>query len=290
MLITKDLLKVDPWIAICDMINDKYSYRLDHTSTELVELSNHTDGTSTITINRHRSNDPANLLPELTMDTFKFNKLNLNDLLDDTVVSGIELPTTTFKLIKHIANELDIVIVPGDVILGTVVDYDTPITITAADRSLRFHGSMTVSVSNNPTLDIGNYTNVRQASTNAVDNARELARINGSTLVYTFNFSEHHEYLSMIKSNQSYPDAAKLSSLLRATTGYGFSAVLGFSEFNLVNTISTDMVAEYKCLYNGPVIPLYTNRKDLSHVLVLELNRLRASNVVGNLIIHYNKG
>lgn len=289
MLITKNLLREDPWVAICDMINEEFNYQLDHTTTVLETFTVLNPQDIKIKISRQLGTYSGNLLPKLTVTEFTYRRLPLSYINEGATVlhlNTVELPLNSYQLAKLIADDGDIVLTKEDIVFEPIDNYSTLYTLKASPNSLRFYGTATISVSNTNKTSLGQFMQLRQPLTNTIDNAANQLQSNGSALVYTVDFSKHREYLRTVGGSNGYPDAIKLSGILQDVTGKGFRAVDGIRSNNITDQM-IDGFPIANVIYNGPLTPEYTRRKDITHVLVIKLNPDYCLEVAGWLLIHY---
>lgn len=288
MLMSKDLLKEHPWSAVCNMINNRFNYGLNPYTTTLVSFTHSNDSKVYIKIDRKLSKRTTNSLPILENKSFSYNRLPLNYIVTtSSVIDGVVLPVNSHEALQELVKVNDWVITQDDVEPLVLSDYSQAYTLKAAPNSLRFYGSITVTVNNTNRKNIADYTISSFPNVHALDNSANLNKFNGSFLTTTYDFSIHREYLRTVGLKARYTDASYLSSLLSSATDVEFKGSSVLEDYNITSKIE-DGMAVAEVLYNGLVIPGYSERRNATHVLVIKINPTYCSNILGTLLIHYN--
>lgn len=289
MITTEDLLKDDPWDAIINVINDEFGYQLIPATTQLTSFIPTEDHYVTFSIDRLLGSNSANLLPPLTVKEFSYKRLNLKYLVDGANVfnvAGLQLPATTFQVMETLAALKGFKLTKKDVVADTLISYGASYTIRAHSESLRFYGSVVVTVSGEGRIDISTFPDKQQPHTNYIENLADVSKYNGCYYTHTYDFTEHREYLLTLGGVNKYPDAIRLASLLANVTGKPFKAMNGLSEHNLVGTAENGILAS-DLIYNGKVIPKYSHRQDLNRCIVIKMNPTYCNDITGHLVLHY---
>lgn len=288
MLDLTTVLKFHPLQALCDSINNLYSYDLEPFNTIITELKDLGNGLTEVTIDRKISKSQFNQLPELKVKTFRFKRISLNTLNIPTSINYHDLPVTGYTLlIEHFKNN-GIYLSKDDIDNLDVTKYKTNYTVKAKVGSLRFVGEFTFRVTPLNKIDLRPLTQFRFPDLEIIDNARDVTKINGSVYLRHLDFSFYSDVLASAADGSEYPDASLLSSIISKASGITFTASGSLTENNITHSVRSDGVALYKVLYNGKRKPEYNSRADLDNVLILELNPSYCSNILGYLMIHYN--
>lgn len=288
MLDITTVLKFHPLQALCDSINNLYGFDLEPFSTEIVDLKDLGNGLTEVTIDRKISKSQFNQLPELSVKTFRFKRINLSTLDIPTSINYHNLPVTGYTLlIEHFKNN-GIYLSKDDIDNLDITDYETNYTVKAKTGSLRFIGEFTFRVTPLNKINISSLAQFRFPELEIIDNANDVTKINGSVYLRHLDFSFYSDVLTNITDGSEYPDANLLSSIISKVSGITFTASSSLTENNITHSVRPDGVTLYKVLYNGKCKPEYNPRTDLDNVLILELNPTYCSNVLGWLMLHYN--
>lgn len=288
MLMTEELLKEKPWTAVCNMINNRFGYQLSPYTTKLISFNPVANNRVAIEIERKRSSRETNTVPVLENTSFTYKRLPLNYLTAVvTEIDGLELPVTAQEALQHLVNDRHWVITSEDLIPLILSDYSEAYTIQANPESLRFYGSVRVTVNNSNRKDLAYYSKFTFPNSNVLESRSDVSKFNGCYLITCYDFTEHREYLKTINRDTAYPDARRLGSLLNLVTGLEFVGSHIAEKYNITSKIDQGL-ALAEVVYNGLVIPKYSERKDTTHVLVIKLNPTFCTNVLGTLLIHYN--
>ena len=281
MYLTRDYLKQSGWVGICNLITNHASRTVVPGSTELLNFQLNNPKDVSITIKRNGS----------TVETYNYERLALSEFFRSTAVLGIpniQLPLNTYQVMTEIGRVNGITFDLEDFEIESLTAYDHTYTIKAKPTSLRFYGEMQVRLLPNLIKDISGYTKVLQPDTYALPNVNtNPKKANGVYYVTGYDFTEHRELLKVIQVDKPKPPGKKLAAILEKVTGFKFTLSTDPKEKNLyMDTVLG--IPTYRVVYNGVVLPRYTNRTDIENVLVLNLSPTHCTDIVGHLLIHYN--
>lgn len=292
MYITRDYLKVSPWQAVIDMINDKYNFQLQAGIVKLKTMTALGPKRTQVEIIPNRSTDPANLMPEITQTIFTYDRLNCTEFFRNTVavnISGLKLPITTFDVLKVIGDKNEIVFDVNDFIHQTFDHYsatgETDFVMQADKRSLRWVGSLKFRLINTGKVNLSSFAN-KNREYPRITNKQNPLYANGDVLLTRFDFTEYRDLLYPIPIGQ-YHDLRWLASMLSNVSGYLFTVTATPSPYNLTSQL-VNGEPHCKVLYNGAVIPRWSGRSDFSRVMVIELNTTYSTGMSGYIRLHYN--
>lgn len=281
MYLTRDYLKQSGWVGICDLITNHTNRTVISSSTELLDLQLINSSDVSITIKRNGS----------TIETYRYKRLNLSEFFRSTIVVeilDIQLPLNTYQVMLRIGRVNDITFDLEDFEIDLLDTYNHIYTIKAKAKSLRFYGELQVRLLPNLLKDISSYGITLQSGIYTLPNANtDPKKAIGVYYVTGYDFTEHRELLKAIQVDKPKPPGKKLATILEKVTGFKFTLSADPKEKNLyMDTVLG--IPTYRVVYNGVVLPRYTNRTDIENVLVLNLSPTYCTDIVGHLLIHYN--
>lgn len=290
MYTTKDYLKVDPWVAVINRINEEYLTDLTPYTATLKSFESLGGTRTKIEVDAHRSIDPYNTQPEVVRESYVYDRLDLSTFFVGPAVKQLEgfaLPTNTFKVLDAISELNDIVFTLNDFMHVQYDEYLHVYTLTANPKSLRFVGSLQFELVNTTKQLLPNVGNKLELE---LANARPLGSVVSKLVAqYTtsgFDFTEEREFIKELAPNSVWPNGRKLAAILDNITGYPFVCDTEAVDWNIANEVESGE-ARVSVLYNGIVLPRYSPRKDIQRVCVIRLGDL-STNLGGYLLLHYN--
>ncbi len=281
----ENLLKETPWQALIDMINAKFLLRLDSKTTILKELIPGTGVDTTIKIDAFRNST----LPELTQDTFTYQRLRLEDFFPSALqINTIVAPTNSWIVANTIFKGLGIVIDRNDFIyeeIETLADLSHYV-LKANPYSLRWVGEVVINggwdlIDLSTHLTYLNLTETLQYPTDVEDT------IFGIFNTTPFNFTRFNNELRGVKEWSSGTTSLRLAAILTDITQKHWICEGTLNPYNICSELNQGD-ASHVCVYNGPVNGYRTARRDIRNVLVLQLNEQFCSNISGQILLHYN--
>ncbi len=288
MYSTKDYLKAEPWAAVINRINEVYLTDLTpYTATLKSFLS--LGGTLTqIEVDAHRSIDPYNTQPDVTRETYVYDRIDLGTFFTGSKqLSGFALPTNTFKVLDAISELNDIVFTLNDFVHTQFDEYSYTYTLTANPKSLRFVGSVDFQLVNTTKQLLPNVGNKFELpNANARPLGSVIEKIVAQYLTSGFDFTSEREFIKNLSATSVWPSGRKLATILSDASGYEFTCGSTASGWNIAGEVISGE-ARLSVVYNGIVLPRYTPRIDIQHVCVLRLADL-STEIGGYLLIHYN--
>lgn len=290
MLLTRDYLQATPWDALIARINDLYRTELEPFTTRLGSFESEGGTRTRITIVPKQVDSSTNTAPPIVHTEYTYDRLDLSTFFVGPALkqlSGLTLPTDTFKVLDAISELNDIVFTLNDF---THVQYDTyneVLTLEANPKSLRFVGQVQFELVNTTKkllANLGDKLEFPLANTWPLGTDGEL--IAGQYMVTGFDFTDEREFIKRLDKTAIWPSGRKLAAILEDVTGRPWVCSTEPSEWNIAYDVYQSE-ARFNVLYNGIVLPRYTPRTDIQRVLVLQLGDL-STNVNGYLLIHYN--
>ncbi|AEH03569.1 virion structural protein [Pseudomonas phage PhiPA3] len=273
------------------MINEACLTQLFPGSTTLEEFES-LGGTKTrIKIGVHRSTSPGNMLPEVELTEYTYDRLDLATFFRQSgtqTIAGKRLPYTTVEFAADIAKLNDIVFDVSDLVHFEMDRYGQEYIIQANPKSLRWVGSLKIRLSNTLKKDLGTFsTQLEFPTANRFPVGNDGTKISGTYYVTGYDFTPHREYLKNIKVGDFFPDTKRFAAILKKVTGQPWTT----SESAVSHNVCYDVLngqQRFKVVYHGIPLPRYTPRKDKRMVLVIELSSTKCLDVVGQLLIHYD--
>jgi len=290
MYSTKDYLAADPWVAVINRINEVYLTDLTPYTATLKSMTSLGGTRTQIEVDAHRSIDPNNTQPEVTRETYVYDRLDLASFFVGPAIkqlSGFALPTNTFKVLAEIAELNNIVFTLNDFVHVQYDEYQHVYTLTASPKSLRFVGSVQFELVNTTKqllTNVGNKVEFTEANVRPIGNVD--GKIIGQYTTSGFDFTDEREFIKELSAKSVWPSGRKLAAILNDVTTYPFVCSAEASDWNIAGEVISGE-ARLTVVYNGIVLPRYSPRKDIQRVCVLRVSAL-ANNLSGYLLLHYN--
>lgn len=290
MLDINDYLKLTPWDALIEMVNQKYLVNLDSKATELLDFTPGVGTETSITLKIQRSNAQGNLLPNFDQRTFTYSRLDLASYFASNPVNltGFKVPVSTYSIIKRITQLTGIQFDHNDFI-NEVIHDETVLAnfeLTAHPRSLRWVGEAALPI-------VATKSDLSDVIVNPNSDALKLpsgqsTKIQGQHLLMPFDFTLYrNDMLALNVVDAVIPPARLVSIINKVTRNINNWVCDGTpSAYNIAESIQDDL-AVYKVLYNGPVISKWSPRTEMRNVVVLQLSDTLCTNIAGNLLLHY---
>lgn len=291
MLTTTDYLKLSPWEALIEIINQKYFLDLDSATTKMLAFTPGVGTRTAIQLSADRSTRPGNLLPPSMNRTFHYDRLDLTAYFgaDPVVIPGVRAPISTHTLVTRLSAQTGIVFDKNDFV-NEIVMTDAQLadyTLLAHPRSLRWVGTLRLTGSAPRTaLDTAvtqaNLTQVLALSHN------QPGKLEGPHAFMPYDFTVYRHELRAIKPNRLTLPPKRLAAILNdSVSGLGPWVVSGDAVgWNLAHDIVEDEPV-YRVLHNGLISARWSPRDDSRYVLVLQLSPTLCTNVGGHLLLHY---
>lgn len=292
MYITTEYLKVDPWTAVIDMINNEYGTELSPYSTHLVSIES-LGGTKTkIKIRTNISTSPDNTMPVVELPEYLYyDRIALATLFKggpNYEMGNIRMPTTSIEVTHLLTSRNDVVFSATDIVAKTYPRFDTTYTLSAKAESLRFVGDMEFSFVNTLKYNLSEHSMVTEyPKANTWQQGNDGTKITGNYLFTGYDFTEYRDDLRESKIGQMFYNSTRLRIIINRVTGQDWILSAEDVPNNLTNNIFEGELRT-RIAYNGVCDPAYTTRTDMSYVMVLELSPTLCSNVSGFLLFHYN--
>ena len=292
MYVTRDYLKTTPWESIIDMINDACFTQLFPGSTKLKEFES-LGGTKTrIVISFNRSKASGNLLPEVALDTYTYDRLDLTSFFHQVQVlevGDVRLPYSSVRITELLSELNDIIFDMDDFEHVEYNSFDQEFILKANKDSLRFVGFLRIKLVNTLKADLSSFSLTEFPDLGKPDNIAkgDINLINGTYYITGYDFTEHREYLRHQTKDSVFPDPKRMASILSAVTNKPWTVEKVPTPHNIAY-MEDFGVLRFKVIYNGPVLPRYSLRRDIQNVLVIALNETLCPDVLGEIRIHYN--
>lgn len=291
MYMTRDYLKVDPWTAVIEMINNEYGTELQPYSTQLVSIES-LGGTKTkIKIKTNISKSETNTMPKLDRDEFYYDRIDLRTLYKGGpvyVMDNVRLPLSTYQVMGMLDQTNETVFSFTDLEATLFSRFNTGYSLVAKPESLRFIGSVPFTFENSLKYDLNTAvvtTEFPKANTWQFGN--DGNKITGNYLFTGYDFTQERAELISAKTHHKFDNVSRLRGAIKRVTGQDWICEGTVEDNNLCYEIF-EGENRVRVVYNGTIDPAYTARTDMSHVLVLELSSTRCANVSGFLLLHYN--
>lgn len=292
MYITRDYLKVGSWQAVIDMINDTYNFQLQPGVVKLKELKALGPKRTQIEIIPNRSTNPINLMPEITQTVFVYDRLNCTEFFRNTIaveVSGLQLPISTFDILKQIGDRNDIVFEVDDFVHQTFDHYsgitENDFVIQADEHSLRFVGHLKVRLRNTTKVDLDQFAG-RVLAYPEITVSPDPEKVNGDYFTNRYDFTEYRPILKDVPVGL-WHHGDLLSDVILKATGTHFEHNAEPASLNLTYAVE-EGIAKAKILYNGAPTPKWTSRLGFNRILVIELSPEYCTGMTGFLRLHYD--
>lgn len=282
MYTTKEYLKDDPWVAVINRINSEYLTELQPNSTRLVSLES-LGGTETKIVIKPNTDG-------IDRTDYTYNRLDLSTFFKgDTVkqLTDFSVPTNTFKILEQVSEFNDIVFTLNDFTHVQYDKYAEVYTLNVNPKSLRFVGSLRFQLINTTKKSLSNLGTKREFPlANTWPLGTNGTGIIGQYQLTGYDFTNEREFLKLVKASDVWPSGRKLAAIIEEASNSPWVCEVTTNDYNIAYEVINGE-ARYKVIYNGPVLPRYTPRKDIANVLVLFLGDL-TTNVDGYLLLHYN--
>lgn len=284
------LLHEHPLEAFCNLINDKFLYDLNPFTTIITDIVDLDGEHVEIYIDRKISNRSSNQLKDLSVDSFILRRLDLGYISNNTVIDfTVEtLPQSAFELLETYCKDKNIILTRDDIEDIDLLEYDKSYTIKANEKSLRFRGTIEITLNKIP-VALNNLSICYLPDVQTLDNKNSLAHYNGTACTMWINFTAEREILRQVGLKDDFPSAKELASIISKYSPFNFVATNYLRQSNITNYLDSNGVPRYKVLFHGSTIDSpYVTRNDLENVLILELNPSFCNNIMGRLFLHYN--
>lgn len=292
MYLTRDYLKVDPWSAIIEMINNEYGTELFPNTTHLKSFESLGGTRTKISIRTNISKSGSNTIPQVELpEYFYYDRLELAVVFKGGpiyLMSNVRLPLTSYDVLSLLENKNDIKLSGTDFVPEMYKTFNTPYTLTAAEKSLRFVGELDFKFDNTLKYNLTSGQLLTEfPNVNTWQLGNNGSKITGNYLFTGYDFTRYREELRGIKENKPLSNVQALRGLIADVTKQTWVATEATAANNLCHSIYQG-VPFVKVVYNGIRDIAYTPRTDIDNVMVLELSNERCSNVSGYLLFHYN--
>lgn len=290
MYTTKEYLATDPWEAVINCVNAKYLTDLSAYTTELKTFESLGGTLTKIHVDPHRSIDPNNTQPEVTVEEYVYDRLDLGSFFVGPALkelSGFELPTSTFKVLDAIGELNGIKFTLNDFMHFQYDTYQKVYSLKANPKSLRFVGQVDfqfVNTTKQLLSNLGNQLELPKA--NAAPLGTVKGKLIGQYATSGFDFSSIRELIKDLKASSTWPSGKRLAAAISAVTTYPWTCTATAGDWNIAGEVRNGEALP-TVIYNGIVLPRYSPRTDIQRVCVIRLGDL-ASNVSGYLLLHYN--
>lgn len=289
MYLTRDYLKVDPWTALINLINNNYNYELQPGIVKLKAMTSLGPKLTQIEIIPNRSTNPNNSLPVITETIFTYERLDAGEFFRTQAavdISGLMVPFTTLDILRLIGERNDIVFTVDDFHCTTYETFSSlgspDILITADSHSMRFVGAMKVRLVNTLKKDLTPVP-LRVTEFPKVNAVNPLGKVVADYCMSRYDFTEYRNTLHPIPVGR-YDNIGKVLGPIFAVTSQWWNNSPNPLPLNLTWD-NTSLNA--KVLYNGPPIPGWSTRTEFNRVLVIELSYM-STGAAGALRLHYN--
>lgn len=291
MYMTRDYLKVDPWTAVIEMINNEYGSELYPNSTQLVSLES-LGGTKTkIKIKTNISKSKTNTMPKVELpEFFTYDRIDLGTLFKggpQYVMSSVRMPLSTYQVAGMLDKKNEVVFSITDLEADQFLRFDTPYKLVAREDSLRFVGKVDFSFENTLQYDLSPPMRDEFPNANTWQLGCDGTKITGNYLFTGYDFTSYREDLIPEKSHHKFSNPNRLRGMIKTITGQDWVLDGNTVDNNLCHDIFEGELRA-KVIYNGKRDPGYTSRTDMNFVLVIALSPTRCQNVSGYLLFHYN--
>jgi len=282
---TAEYLTLDPWTALIRLINDHLYLQLEPRQAKLLKFTPKGNRALEVVINANRGTSNQNILPSLAPVTVTYNRLVLSSWFNKAggyTLTDLPLPFTTADVMTRLGGSA-VVFDVDDFVQETYRSYPLgSITINAGPKSLRWEGSLTVTVTNTLKLDLAlfNGTEVPEAFDYPDGDG---SKAQGYFYLNPFDFSEYREVLKPLGKYANTLDGDELAVILSTVSGETWAS----EPTPQVRNLATLSGMPYKVVYNGPAMERYTARTDLASVIILELDETLCTGVTGGLRLHY---
>lgn len=290
MLTTEDYLKLDPWDALIEIINQKYFLQLFSTTTQVVQFIPGSGVDTQIRLKANRSTRGQNLLPPFVERTFRYQRLDLTEYFGSQpiVISNVRAPVSTDSLVRKLTQQTGITFTVDD-FLNEIIMTDAELndyTLLANPKSLRWVGQVRISgVSDLTALDqvVTQPNAIEQLNYAGVPETKQSAVFHLSR----FDFSEYRRELLVMRAGKQVIPHKRIAAILTAVTKEPWVCQSTLSNYNIATDI-TQEVPQYTVVYNSVVSETWTARKNKRYVMVLQLSPTLCDNLSGHLLIHYD--
>lgn len=290
MLMTRDYLQAAPWDALIARINDTYQIELEPYTTQLVELESQGGTRTRVVIAPHQVDSETNTAPDVSRTEYFYDRLDLASFFKGPTIkqlSGMTVPTDTFKILDAISELNDIKFTLNDFIHIQYDSYGQRYTLQANPKSLRFVGSVQFELVNTTKQLLSNLGAKREfPDANSGPLGTSGLKRAAQYMTGGFDFTEEREFLKSLSKTSVWPSGRKMAAILQDVTKQPWVCSTNQVEWN-IGFANINGEARLEVMYNGIVLPRFSPRKDIQRVLVLRLSDL-STNVDGYALLHYN--
>jgi len=146
---TETLLQYPPWEALIRMVNHHYRMTIDPRMAKLVEQETLSDNRLEVTLALKPSGSLRNLLPPTEQITVVYQLLDLGTYFGGTfTIVDRAYPDTTLTVVDQLSETFGVVFDRDDILHETIPMGLTTYTLKAHPRSLRWVGSLDISLPN----------------------------------------------------------------------------------------------------------------------------------------------
>lgn len=290
MFDTRRYLTLTPWEGLVTLISDRTYLNLVPANCTLLGLVSEGGVTTRVTLGTHRSTSSANLLPALPREIeYTYERLDpavfFRTATSALQVTGLRLPTTTDLILKAVTAKTGVVFGVDDFEHFEVDAYGV-VTLTARPESLRWVGTLPVTVVSNLVLPLATALTYK-SSPSVFLSLGSVGKRPGFLYAAGHDYTEHRATLEAMANSPNGVINQRVCTMLKAVTGDDWVARATAHAFNICSFV-LDGVPGYRVLYAGAPTTRYTQRTDKRKLLVLELDPTRCTGVSGSLLLHYD--
>lgn len=285
----KHYLRLTPFNALIQIINDQMYAQLEEAFAEIIDFTLLGNQRVKVVIKTRRSKSNQNILPPLDTVTATFKRLLLTDVFDQGMVfSDLKLPFSTLDIIERLSVLKDVQFDLRDIKHETFDEYPTgPIVINTLASSLRFEGSLSVTVTNGKKMNLSLFQGVEVPSVFTYPNA-DTEKAQGYYYTNPFDFSKQRDALIPLRTGiNNTLEGPLLASYMTALTGEEWVCSPEPAPRNIAFEVD-GTVGKYRVRYHGDATERYTARTDLRNVIVLDLSETLCTDVAGAIRLHYD--
>lgn len=290
MFTTRDYLKLSPWDALIQMVNDQRYLQLDAKTTSLTRFTVLTPMTVEVVLETQRSSDEANILPAVPPQVVRLQRLDLATFFRQTEafdVTGLPLPVNTQTIVRQLGERNAIAFDLDDFDHFNIEQLtDDTYTLAATPYSLRWTGQLTFRLTTPPTLDLGSATVVELPDAFIYPNA-DTTKTQGWFYLMPYDFTAYRQDLLNLGNGSYSLSGDYLARILTHVTGESWQCHTTPGPHNLCAAVVDDE-PRYQVEYNGPTLPRFTPKTGYQRLLVLRLGADYCTDIGGHLLLHYN--
>lgn len=140
---TRDYLRLPPWEALLEIVNDTHNLVLSPHTTTLRNMEVVDTETVEVTLSVNRSTSHRQLLPPFDEHVFQYQRLDLTRFFRvNTPVTVPDVPLTTKDLVRVLTDRTGVVFDINDFRHQSLDGVTPPYTLKAHPRSLRWVGQL----------------------------------------------------------------------------------------------------------------------------------------------------